>query len=280
VSTDAPLPADSSVPIDAKPIDLPGLSSCGNGRPDPGEQCDDGNTFDGDGCTKDCKQDCATCWMCPGCPPVRTMSCGDGRVASNEACDDGNVVSGDGCAGDCKSIEAGFRCPSPGKRCIPICGDGLLVGWEALLDAEPSCDAGDPKGGICGDGLVTGYEECDCGDGSVPHPDYCLGPNDNSYGGCTTKCTWGPFCGDGVVNGPPEQCDLGKGNGTLGRNGCTLGCTRPHFCGDGLLDTDLHEDCDLGDLNGVKIDRQGNPSNDPDAKVLCDLDCRYLLPVL
>ena len=28
---------------------------CGNGEPDPGEECDDGNTEDGDGCSAECK---------------------------------------------------------------------------------------------------------------------------------------------------------------------------------------------------------------------------------
>ena len=31
-----------------------GLPGCGNGMPDPGEQCDDGNEIDGDGCNDDC----------------------------------------------------------------------------------------------------------------------------------------------------------------------------------------------------------------------------------
>ena len=206
--------------------------------------------------------------------------CGNGRLTSDEACDDGNEVSGDGCSGDCKTIEAGFRCPMPGKPCLPICGDGLLVGWESQFDAEPSCNPGDPPGSICGDGLVTRYEECDCGNGVVLLHDDCMGPNDdNTYGGCTTKCTWGPFCGDGMVNGP-EECDLGSKNGTLGPTGCTLACTRPHYCGDGILDTDLGEECDLGDLNGVRLDQQGKPSNDPDALVLCRPDCTLAMPII
>ncbi len=73
----------------------------------------------------------------------------------------------------------------------------------------------------CGDGIVSGGEACDCGDGTVPVPATCPGPNnDTLYGGCTTKCTYGPFCGDGIVQSP-EQCDLGKENGdtTLGTRG-------------------------------------------------------------
>jgi fibro-slime domain-containing protein len=115
----------------------------------------------------------------------------------------------------------------------------------------------------CGDGVTVADEECDCGDGSVPVPASCPGPNDDTiYGGCTTQCTWGTYCGDGIVNGP-EECDNGKDNGaTYGTSGCTVGCTRPHSCGDGVVDTDRAEECDLGSENGGP---------------LCSSDCR--LPV-
>ena len=91
-------------------------------------------------------------------------------------------------------------------------------------------------------------EECDCGDGTGPMPAGCDGPNaDGVYGGCTTQCKFGPFCGDNIVNGP-EKCDLGRNNGTTcGADGCTYGCTK-HYCGDGIVDPG--EVCDLGPLNG------------------------------
>ncbi|MGA9655242.1 MAG: DUF4215 domain-containing protein, partial [Polyangia bacterium] len=111
----------------------------------------------------------------------------------------------------------------------------------------------------CGDGIVVAGEECDCGNGTVPVPAGCPGPNsDTAYGGCTTQCTWGPFCGDGIVNGP-EQCDLGKLNGSNDSK-CTFACTTPHYCGDGIVDTNLGEQCDLGALNGVPLDANGNPT--------------------
>jgi fibro-slime domain-containing protein len=129
----------------------------------------------------------------------------------------------------------------------------------------------------CGDGVVVADEECDCGDGSVPVPDRCLGPNnDETYGGCTTQCTWGTFCGDGIVNGP-EECDKGKDNGAnYGEGGCSLGCTLPHYCGDGHADTDRGEECDLGDKNGQKLDNQLEPAadpNDPTAQIYCTTEC-------
>jgi hypothetical protein len=100
------------------------------------------------------------------------------------------------------------------------------------------------------------------------------GPNsDDAYGGCTTKCKWGGYCGDGIVNGP-EECDNGKDNGTQnGQGGCTLGCTKQHYCGDGHADTDRGEECDLGDKNGQTLDSQLAPSSDPTAQIYCTTSC-------
>lgn len=41
---------------------LPSLLQCGNGRTDPEEECDDGGTVDGDGCSADCRVE--TGWTC------------------------------------------------------------------------------------------------------------------------------------------------------------------------------------------------------------------------
>src|ERR1041384_2804952 len=77
------------------------LASCGNGRIDPGEVCDDGNNVSGDGCPADCSQ-----------------PCGDGHVDPGEACDDGNTFGGDGCSADCRSLEAcGNGVVDPGEAC-------------------------------------------------------------------------------------------------------------------------------------------------------------------
>jgi len=129
----------------------------------------------------------------------------------------------------------------------------------------------------CGDGKVTAGEQCDCGDGSGDLPTDCPGPNnDTTYGGCTTKCKYGPFCGDGTVqntDGGNEQCDLGKENGGTGKDDCTIGCLSPHFCGDHIIDTNLGEECDLGDQNGVNLNISGEPADPPDGFIHCNPDC-------
>ena len=125
----------------------------------------------------------------------------------------------------------------------------------------------------CGDGVRTGAEECDCGDPQHPSSDATCGgmTNDDSvYGGCTTKCKYGPYCGDGNVDAAGgEECDLGsKKNTTLYTNtkptgdACSPGCKFPHYCGDAIVDDG--EDCDLGPNNGA----MGQP---------CDTRCHIVI---
>jgi cysteine-rich repeat protein len=59
--------------------------TCGDGVPNPGEECDDANGTDGDGCDSNCT----------------TTRCGNGVVTAGEACDDGNLADGDCCGATC-----------------------------------------------------------------------------------------------------------------------------------------------------------------------------------
>jgi cysteine-rich repeat protein len=68
--------------------DTPVDNECGDGVVEGIEECDDGNTTGGDGCTADCTVE-------------GDGVCGDGILDAGEECDDGNTVDGDGCAADC-----------------------------------------------------------------------------------------------------------------------------------------------------------------------------------
>jgi uncharacterized repeat protein (TIGR01451 family) len=145
---------------------------CGNGAPDPGEQCDDGNLLDGDGCDSNCTP----------------TGCGNGIVTAGEACDDGNLLNGDGCDSNCTPTG---------------CGNGIVTGGEQcddgnLLDGD-GCSATCRNEHYCGNGIVDPGETCD-------PPGTPMPPNGNP---CRADCT---FCGDGMVNGVPgsETCDDGN----------------------------------------------------------------------
>lgn len=68
--------------------------TCGNMAVDPGEQCDDGNGMNGDGCDNNCT----------------VTACGNGALSPGEQCDDGNLVAGDCCSGACQFEMSGSPC--------------------------------------------------------------------------------------------------------------------------------------------------------------------------
>jgi fibro-slime domain-containing protein len=247
-STDGPAPPHMDSGVRPMCIDggMDGGCSvgCGNGVIESwlGEQCDDGNTTPGDGCSATCQLEPNYVCPDPGQACMSTVKCGDGRIAGNETCDDGNTMAGDGCSATCQ-IEIGWVCPAPNQPCIIDCGDGILTGpeqcdppnpghgcsatctfepgWFCTPPAPRSPDAGAPPPSMCmkttcGNGIKEGNEPCD--DGNLIDGDGCsaqctLEP-DCSSGTCLSKC------GDGILL-PPEQCD--DGNTTNG-DGCSSTC--------------------------------------------------------
>jgi fibro-slime domain-containing protein len=216
-------------------VATPTSSCCGNSSLDPGEECDDGNTTAGDGCSAACRLE--TDWKCPdvGRPCISTVVCGDGHISGSEACDDHNTTDGDGCSADCSQVEVGWVCPAAGLRCQPKCGDGLLTGLEECDDGNlasgdgcsPVCkvEAGwacstagtDCHKTVCGDGVREGNESCDDGNlipGDGCSPDCKAEPICTGTSGCTSPC------GDGLKL-PSEECDDGN---LKDGDGCSSDC--------------------------------------------------------
>lgn len=99
-------------------------------NPAAGEECDDGNVNEDDGCLSNCKL------------PI----CGDGLPQVGEACDDGNGVDGDGCDNDCT---ASWWEHEGVAYAVKI---GELKGWtkcweytgsESIQSALSKCDQGE-----------------------------------------------------------------------------------------------------------------------------------------
>jgi cysteine-rich repeat protein len=100
-----------------------------------GEDCDDGNTANGDGCSSACKQEAG--FSCAGYPSTCAARCGDGVVTAVEKCDDGNAENGDGCSSVCKT-EYRYTCTGTPSTCeiTPYCGDGVKASTEACDDGN------------------------------------------------------------------------------------------------------------------------------------------------
>src|SRR5262249_7975789 len=54
---------------------------CGDGTLDAGEQCDDGNAIDGDGCSADCRLECRAAADCDDADPCTRDTCGHGACS-------------------------------------------------------------------------------------------------------------------------------------------------------------------------------------------------------
>ncbi len=240
---------------------------CGDGIPQEGEECDDGNSINTDGCTTACKK--ATCgdgYIQKGVEECddggknaddaacskscKIARCGDGVVQSGEECDDGNKNNNDECTNACTQTKCGDGIVQTGEECddgnknnndectntckLNVCGDGyVFVGVEECDDGNKNDNDGcsnQCKGSRCGDGVVQANEACD--DGNQSNNDACL-----------NNCTQAR-CGDGIVHLGVELCDDGKDNGPNKK--CTAQCTVP-TCGDGIVQAG--EECDDGNAS-------------------------------
>jgi len=173
-----------------------GAIICGNGVLEPLEQCDDGNTTSGDGCSSKCKLE--------GVQAV----CGNGIKEGTEQCDDGNTVNGDGCSAGCLL-----------ESTTPVCGNGIIEAGEQCDDGnlipgdgcDPNCTLTPPQQ-TCGNGVKEGTEQCDDGN---------LIPGDGCDPNCTLTPTGNEVCGNGIVEAG-EECDDGN---LVPGDGCNPDCT-------------------------------------------------------
>ena len=92
----------------------------------------------------------------------------------------------------------------------------VIVSPIQTSEASPSVATTTLELGICGNGIVEGNEECD-----VPGQ---TGEYSTTIAGrqCTEQCTFGPYCGDGILQTQfGEECDDGTNTDD---NFCTADC--------------------------------------------------------
>ena len=164
--------------------------TCGDGSRQGVEQCDDGDTTSGDGCSSGCVVESGFACVLRDGVDVCSNGCGNGTREASEACDDHNSVGNDGCDAKCE-IETGWSCydynHSTITATISVCavnyGDGFrLPGWEECDDGNNQALDGCSSGGKiedgfscaddasgksvcqkCGNGIREGTEVCDDG---------------------------------------------------------------------------------------------------------------------
>lgn len=251
---------------------------CGNGLVEAGEQCDDHNTTDGDGCDSNCT----------------ITACGNGVVTAGEQCDDGNPDSGDGCEPDCTlspgcSVYAATGLPAPIPDVSSVSSsigveDGGQVSSVAVVNLKGThtylgdlrftltnpqnisdviidhvCGAADDFDIDLSD-FATNAISCPATDGRLHRPSsplaglagrgasgiWTLRIDDTASADSGTLQQWSLLvcrsaCGNGSLDAG-EICD--DGNNTDG-DGCDSNCT-PTGCGNGIVT--VGEECDDGNL--------------------------------
>lgn len=162
----APFPLTYVIPPQASfdpsllpPIPSP-LPTVGNGTLDPGEECDDANRFDLDGCSsyalfergscgdgtiqsllgEQCEPSLPSFLPCQANCRYLLSTCGNGTLERGESCDNGTQNSNDPlstCRPDCSPARCGDSVLSPGEQCDDgnrLPGDGC----DAFCRAERS----------------------------------------------------------------------------------------------------------------------------------------------
>jgi fibro-slime domain-containing protein len=275
---------------------------CGNGKLDPGEQCDLG-TVKNTGVYGGCKSNCTLSPYCgdgikqsnEGCDDGKNDGtygtctttcqlgayCGDGKLdaAAGEECDDGaqnktNPYGAGLCATTCK------RGPYCGDRAVDTafgekCDDGAMNSNTAAGACRVDCSGYNTPPTTCGNGKLDTGEQCDNGklNGTAGDP-------------CDARCRY--KCGNGIKDSG-EECDDGVNDGSYGT--CKNDCTTAEYCGDGVKNGS--EQCDQGAANSATVygpnkcsnscklapycgDHRVNGTEQCDGQVGCALDCRWI----
>ncbi|MDD5739406.1 MAG: FG-GAP-like repeat-containing protein [Candidatus Peribacteraceae bacterium] len=242
---------------------------CGNGRVDAAENCDDGNTVNGDGCSAICRFECTD--TDPNDDPsirgvVRSFYCPNGTLSCGE------TVQQDSCIPGTTNMIVEYSCSQiatyygaisalthscAGNQVCDngICGYGTAQSSSSSLPFSSSSSFSSAGPVDCGNGIKEGNEQCEVG--ITCPPINCLVapcPQQHcNYQSCSCvlcPVPTPPACPGGVlfpqlgvdVNGceqPPVCCEGAASGGQCTTNmSCTNGrcivdsCTCSHLCPD------------------------------------------------
>jgi cysteine-rich repeat protein len=237
------------------------------------EDCDDGNTTAGDGCSAGCRREEG--WACPTANAPCVTVCGDRLVVGHEACDDGDTIT-DPCRYGETSCTVCLGTCQMGPGLPTLCGDGTTdtANGEQCDDANAvteSCSYGQASCSVCSSAcLSTPGAVSYCGDGTI---DAANGEQCDDGNAVTETCSYGTlactvcdslchtsvgavaFCGDSVVDAAHgETCDDGNTltevctYNAMSCSVCSSGCATvsgaTSYCGDGKIDAAHGEQCD------------------------------------
>jgi cysteine-rich repeat protein len=159
-----------------------GVGRCGDSIVQLGEECDDGNLVNTDGCNNICLR----------------PQCGNGLIELGENCDDNNLLNGDGCD-DCCEFER--------------CGNGRLD--FITKDLKEECDDGNK---IPGDGCSPCCKFEICGNHVIDPGEQCDDGNKNNGDGCDDCCRLEPECVQQNLNSCVMMSSPGNSNKLQGKN--------------------------------------------------------------